>query len=144
MANRLITRPACTASVVGLVVNIGVGAVSGCSLAASSGACRWVGSRRRRGRGGIVGHSADGWQARIIKDPIRRPWNGGTRTFSRGDLETAWLVIAEYMPDHNGTGFDDQRMPVRGSVLLDRLEEFGFPRGTGLLYLVAAAHWDGN
>lgn len=82
-------------------------------------------------------------QARRIQDPVKRPWNGSTRLFERSDLETAWLVIAEYVPDHDGTlragGF-----PVPGSVLLDRLEEFGIPRRHGLLYLIAAASWDGR
>lgn len=81
------------------------------------------------------------WHGRRIKDPIKRPWNGSTRLFERNDLETAWLVIAEYLPDHNGAGLG--RLPVRGSVLLDRLETFGWPRSYALLYVIAAASWDG-
>lgn len=89
-----------------------------------------------------MAHSADGWQARIIKDPIRRPWNGGTRLFERSDLETAWLVIAEYVPDHDGRGVAG--FPVSASVLFDRMEELGVDRRRALLYLIAAAHWDGE
>jgi hypothetical protein len=82
------------------------------------------------------------WRMRRIVDPIQRPFNGGTRLFERGDLETAWLVIAEYLPDHDGTGLG--RLPVRGSVLLDRLEELGMARGQAMLNLIAAAAWDGR